>query len=159
MPTVFCHPPLRMLASSRGMLRASDRIKPHVSSAVGCRSESVPQTTIPRSAAAFKSIDALTMPVVTRSPSFVRRSHSGRRHAGLGNGVFARERIVKCLYLDAGTQAVPVGHRQRRFLIVVENRKPHIRVKSSDLEFGLPPIYTRLLPGRLNPFRAFLRFI
>ena len=38
---------------------------------------------------------------------------------GLGNGVFARERIVKCLYLDAGTQAVPVGHRQGRFLIVV----------------------------------------
>src|SRR6266404_5275074 len=108
-----------MPASSRVILRASASIKPQVNSAVGCRSEVVPLTMIPRSAAAFLSIDALTIPVVTRSFSF-------------GSRIFAFERVAKSLYLQAGTQAIPVGHGQSYILIVVENRKPHTRIRVSE---------------------------
>jgi hypothetical protein len=48
------------------------------------------------------------------------------------------------LYLDAAPEAVPIGHFERRILVIVENRKPHIRVKNSNLDFGLSPIYTDL---------------
>ena len=56
------------------ILRASSSISPKVSSAVGGPSDSVPQTGMPRAAAAFMSIAALRMPEVTISLSSGRAS-------------------------------------------------------------------------------------
>ena len=60
------------------MRRASERISPKASSAVGYGSPEVPQTVTPRSAAAFMSMEALRMPAVMRSLSLGRRSSSAR---------------------------------------------------------------------------------
>ena len=68
MPSVDCQrAPAFSRAFSMPILRASSSISPKVSSAVGGPSDSVPQTGIPRAAAAAMSIAALRMPLVTMS--------------------------------------------------------------------------------------------
>ena len=112
-------------------------MSPQVSSTVEEDTTSVPQTKIPRSAAAFRSIEALRTPVVTRSFSLPSRSSNALRKGvrsrmatmiskslqSLGQGVLIAERVVKYLDGDGGTEALPVGHLQSHFLIVVENGK------------------------------------
>lgn len=73
-PTVVCHPPSRTACASAGMWRSTDRISPHVSSAVlALAPPGVPHTITPRSAAAATSMAALPGAVVTSS------SRSGSR--------------------------------------------------------------------------------
>ena len=73
-PIVVCQPPSRIAASSAGILRASARISPQVSSAVGAPLIPVPHTVTPLAFAAATSIATLAMPVVISSFSSGRRS-------------------------------------------------------------------------------------
>src|SRR5438552_3305682 len=80
-PQLTCHRPSRVARSSVGMRRTRARMSPHVSSAVGYGSPAVPQTMTPRSTQAPTSMDALRIPVVTRSLSRGRFSRSARDNA------------------------------------------------------------------------------
>ena len=84
-PSATCQPPSRIARSSRGIWRASARIRPHVSSAVAKPSDPVPHTTTPSSRAASTSIAAFWLPVVISSSSLGSLSSSSR-----GNGVRSR---------------------------------------------------------------------
>ncbi len=80
-PMLVCHPPARMFATSSGRCRARPRISAQVSSVGGVGLDSVPQTVTPRAFAAARSMEALRIPLVTRSFSFGRRAS---RSAGKG---------------------------------------------------------------------------
>ena len=78
-PMVTCQLPWRVARSSVGIPRARESISPQVNSAVGYPRPRVPQTVIPRPAAAPTSMEALRMPVVTRSLRSGRASSRSRR--------------------------------------------------------------------------------
>ena len=64
-PILFCHSPSLNLLFSYVIFLATSKINPHASSAVGYGRPRVPLTIIFRSEAAFMSIDAFLIPVVT----------------------------------------------------------------------------------------------
>src|ERR1700732_5069023 len=127
-----------MPASSPTMFRVNAKISPQQSSIVGYGSIPVPETTIPRSIAAFTSIDALRMPVVIKSCNFESRSSSDRgkrvrsriattisKSRALEYRVLIGKGVVKSLQYDRGPKAGPISHRTRRPVVVIEYCKSH----------------------------------
>jgi hypothetical protein len=94
-----------MARSSNAILRASPRISPQASSAVGWPVLAVPQTVTPRSLAAARSIEALRGPVETSSLSFGSRSNSARV-----NGV--RSRMMQTTSKSLSRSTIRSGSRK-----------------------------------------------
>ena len=98
---VCCQPPDRTAASSAAMWRVNAMIIPRVSSGTALPVPEVPQTVMPRSRAAARSIAALAMPVVTSS-----RSVGSRRRTLAGNAVRSRMATTTSLSSSASTRSV-----------------------------------------------------
>ncbi len=99
-PIVCCQPPARTAASSRAKLRVSAIIMPIVSSGIALPEPPVPHTVIPWRAAAARSIEALTIPVVTSN----RKAGSAASTSAV-NGVRSRIATTMSLWASRRTSA------------------------------------------------------
>ena len=138
-PTVGCHGRRARTDRSSTTCRARPRISAQVSSP-GRRQLAVPQTVMPSSAPAARSIEALRMPVVTN-----RRRPGSRASRAAGNAVRSRMATTisaparadttasssasgsRTVSTDTSAQRRPVGVRHRDTLVVVEHHAAHDR--------------------------------
>ncbi len=135
-PTVVCQRPSRVARSSAGMRRASARISPHASSAVGYGSPAVPQTSdaalgrrlhVDGGIAHARGDEELELGQALEQRPRERRPLA-QGHDDVEVGQPRRERglvgqvVLEGHDLRARGQALPVGHAERHALVVVEKR-------------------------------------